>query len=70
LLSRVTFVELTPLVMERALEPFPVPVRTLDAIHLASIDYLGRNGQKVLVASYDLRLVTVARSLGFGVFEL
>jgi hypothetical protein len=70
LLSRVTSVELTPLVMERALEPFPVPVRTLDAIHLASIDFLGRNGQKVLVASYDLRLVTVARSLGCLVFEL
>ena len=46
MLGRVAFVELTPLVLERALEPFPVPVRTLDAIHLASVDFLGRTGRR------------------------
>ena len=38
LIQRVALVELAPPVLERALEPFPVPVRTLDALHLASID--------------------------------
>ena len=70
LLSRVAFVELTPAVLERALEPFPVPVRTLDAIHLASVDFLWRNGQKVDVASYDERLVKAVRALGFATMEL
>ncbi len=70
LLGHLAFVELTPLVLERALEPFPVPVRTLDAIHLASVDFLARNGQGVRVASYDLRLVRGARALGFGIHEL
>jgi predicted nucleic acid-binding protein len=70
LLSRVAFVELTPAVLERALEPFPVPVRTLDAIHLASVDFLGRNGQRVQVATYDARLVRGARALGFAILDL
>jgi hypothetical protein len=40
LLGRVSFLELSPLVLERALEPFPEPVRPLDALHLASIAFL------------------------------
>lgn len=40
LLGRISFVELSPLVLERALEPFPEPVRTLDALHLASVEFL------------------------------
>jgi predicted nucleic acid-binding protein len=70
LLDRVAFVELTPAVLERALEPFPAPVRTLDAVHLASVDFLGRSGQKVQVATYDARLAKGARSLGFAIREL
>ena len=70
LLDRVAFVELAPGVLERALEPFPFPVRTLDALHLASMDFLRRHGQSVSVASYDKRLVEAARALGFAVLEL
>ncbi|MGH7822627.1 MAG: PIN domain-containing protein, partial [Candidatus Binatia bacterium] len=33
LLARISFVELRPEALARALEPFPVPVRTLDALH-------------------------------------
>lgn len=40
LLARVNFVELVAPVLARALEPFPKPVRTLDALHLASMDFL------------------------------
>lgn len=39
LLGRIALVELSPPVLARALEPFPKPVRTLDALHLASIDF-------------------------------
>ena len=37
LINRVALVEMIPLVLVRALEPFPIPVRTLDALHLSSI---------------------------------
>ena len=40
LLGRIALLELSPPVLTRALGAFPVPVRTLDALHLASADYL------------------------------
>ena len=39
----------------------------LDALHLATMDYLRRIGQEVSLASYDMRLVKGARALGFGI---
>src|SRR3972149_1273868 len=47
LLNRMAFLELTPPVLERALEPFPVAVRTLDALHLASMAFLHARGVKL-----------------------
>lgn len=70
LLGRVDFLELLPPVIERALEPFPVPVRTLDALHLASMTFLRSQGQSVSLASYDERLLAGARALGFGVEQV
>lgn len=67
LLDRVAFVEMIPSVLSRALEPFPSPVRTLDALHLASAVYLRAQGEVVTIASYDDRLVAVARQLEFEV---
>ena len=64
LINRITFIELRPEVLERALEPFPVQVRTLDALHLASIVFLLGRGQTVELASYDDRLLSAARALG------
>ena len=69
LINRVALVEMIPLVLVRALEPFPIPVRTLDALHLASIEFLRRLGQILELASYDDRLLTAATSLGIRVFE-
>ena len=63
LLDGVAYIELTPTVLERALEPFPVPVRTLDALHLATIEFLRSHGQTVALASYDARLLAAARAL-------
>jgi hypothetical protein len=70
LLSRVALVELSPPVLARALEPFPKPVRTLDALHLASMDFLLKQGQTVTLASYDDRLINRARALRFPLYKL
>ena len=56
LLSRISIVELIPLVLDRAREPFPTPVRTLDALHLATIDYLRRSRVALEVATFDDRM--------------
>jgi predicted nucleic acid-binding protein len=70
LLERTALVELTPVVLARALEPFPLQVRTLDGLHLASIEYLRAQGQAVALASYDERLLDAARALGIETIEL
>lgn len=64
LIGGVALLELAPPVLSRALEPFPVPVRTLDALHLASLEFLRSRGQTVELASYDDRLLAAARALG------
>jgi hypothetical protein len=70
LLNRVALVELAPPVLVRALEPFPTPVRTLDALHLASLDFLRSHGQPVRLASYDDRMLAAARALDIPVEPL
>jgi hypothetical protein len=70
LLGRLALIELAPPVLARALEPFPKPVRTLDALHLASMDFLRSQGQSVTLASYDDRLSTAARALRFSLYKL
>lgn len=64
LIGRVSLLELAPPVLARARELFPAPVRTLDALHLASIEFLRSRGQDVALASYDERLSAAARRLG------
>lgn len=63
LLGGVSLIELAPPVLARALEPFPTPVRTLDALHLASLEFLRAQGQRVRLACYDDRLLAAARAL-------
>jgi hypothetical protein len=66
-LDGIAYVELTPPVVARALEPFPVAVRTLDALHLATMEFLRSHGQAIELASYDARLVTAARAVGIPI---
>lgn len=70
LIGRVALVELMPPVLGRALEPFPVPVRTLDALHLASLEFLRGRGQAVELASYNDRLLGAAHALGVPLLAL
>lgn len=70
LLGRVALLELAPPVLARALDPFPVSVRTLDALHLASIEFLRSEGQTIELATYDERLLAAAQALDVEVFAL
>jgi hypothetical protein len=63
-------VELAPPVLTRALEPFPVAIRTLDAIHLASMVFLRATRQAIELATYDDRLAAAARALGITLAAL
>jgi hypothetical protein len=70
LLGRIAFLELEPRILARALEPFPLPVRTLDALHLASLTYLRDQGPGTVLASYDDRMVSAARRMRFETYRL
>ena len=69
LIGHVALVELAPPVLARVSEPFPIPVRTLDALHLASIEFLRARGQTVELASFDERLLAAARALHIPLYE-
>jgi predicted nucleic acid-binding protein len=70
LLSRLAWLELRPVVLERALQPFPVPVRTLDALHLSSVSFLRERGKDLTLATYDERMAGVAQAMGIPIQPL
>jgi len=70
ILDRLIMLELAPAVLARALEPFPCPVRTLDALHLASLEFLRDQRQRVQLASYDARMLDAAAKLAIPVYAL
>jgi hypothetical protein len=70
LIGRSRLFALTPPVLARALQPFPVPVRTLDCLHLATIEFIRGQGETVELASYDNRLLAAARALGIALSQL
>jgi predicted nucleic acid-binding protein len=63
-------IETTEVVLARALTPFPVAVRTLDALHLATAEFLRAQGESVELASYDNRLVAAARAMSIPLATL
>ena len=70
IVGRLALLELTTQILARALEPFPAPVRMLDALHLASLDFLRANGQVVELATYDARLARAARAMKIALYRL
>ena len=70
LLGGIQLVEMSRPALSRALEPFPVPVRTLDGLHLATIEFLRSSGEQIEIASYDRRMITAAEALGFPIAAL
>jgi hypothetical protein len=69
-LGRVAMLEMLRPILQRATEPFPVTLRTLDALHLASIDFLRSQGVKVRLASYDERQLKAAARLEIPIHGL
>jgi hypothetical protein len=70
LFAHITLIDLTPEVLGRALKPFPISVRTLDGLHLATIEFLRAGGEDIELASYDRRLIVAARALGIPIYAL
>ncbi|MFN2240475.1 MAG: hypothetical protein ABR524_13895, partial [Thermoanaerobaculia bacterium] len=50
ILDRIAMAEMSREVLRRAVEPFPTEVRTLDALHLATIGFLRDQGVEVRLA--------------------
>ena len=53
-------------VLARVRRPFPIePLRTLDAVHLATTELLGEAPQVVTIVTRDVRVRDNARALGY-----
>ena len=67
-LEAVDLVLLQPSVLGRASEPMPVPLGTLDAVHLATaLIWRDRVGPVTTLATHDAALGAAARAFGFDV---
>jgi predicted nucleic acid-binding protein len=65
---RCAVVSVTADILTRAGRPFPIePIRSLDAIHLATAELLGEAPQLVTVVTRDERVARNARALGYAV---
>jgi len=69
LLNRIALIEMIPEVVARAREAFPVPVRALDAIHLASAAFLIGEGLDLELATYDERMRAAAKKLKIPLYQ-
>ncbi|MBI4607026.1 MAG: PIN domain-containing protein [Planctomycetes bacterium] len=59
---------LSPPILDRASQPFPTTVRTLDALHLASaLLWRQGEGKDLTVLTHDRELGLAARAVGFQV---
>jgi predicted nucleic acid-binding protein len=61
-------VEVEPRVLERAAQPMPTEIGTLDSIHLATaLLWQETTGTKIVMATHDAALALAARAHGFAV---
>ena len=58
-------ISLDPAILERAAEPFPTAVGTLDALHLASALLVHAELPDLRFATHDRQLAVAARAMGF-----
>ena len=68
-LGKVSLLALSPLVLNRALEPFPTAIKTLDALHLATALYFKAGYPELSMATYDQRLAMAAKALKFKLVD-
>lgn len=65
LLARVNVIDLSPALLRRAGQHLPVPLGTLDAIHLATALSIGEStGEPFVLATHDRALARAARAVG------
>lgn len=69
LLGSCQMMELSPIILDRVLDPFPVPLRTLDALHVATVVYLHGRGERVSLATFDRRMTEAARAMDIPFWE-
>lgn len=70
LMTGIELIELSQPVLTRALEPWPITIRTLDALHLATVEYLRSQGGSIELASFDTRLIAAARTVAVPIAAL
>jgi hypothetical protein len=69
LLAAIDQVPMSRQILDRAAGPLPAPVRTLDAIHLATaIMWAETNQEEVVFFTHDRQLATAARVCGLQVY--
>lgn len=62
-----SLVPIAPRVLERAAEPFPTMLGSLDAVHLASASLVRDDFEDLSLATHDDELAIAARAVGFRV---
>lgn len=67
LLARIEWIEISGLTMSLLYQSPPAGLRTLDAIHLATLEFINRELGVAALATYDARLARAAATLGFEV---
>ncbi len=67
LLGALETIPLAPSILERAAEPFPTMLGTIDALHLASALAVQAQLAPLMFATHDAELGLAARSVGFSV---
>src|SRR5258705_13127634 len=70
LLTGIELIDLSEPVLARALEPWPITIRTLDALHLATVEHLRSQGGSLALASYDNRLIAAAHAIAVPIVAL
>ena len=67
LFDAIEVVEISRPILSRASSPFPTPLGTLDAIHLATaLAYRDIRGIKLTLATHDKMLASAARAMGLA----
>ena len=68
LLARTSFIDITRATLHRASQPMPTPLRSLDAIHLATaLLWRESTGETLTMATHDRALAVAARAYGLPV---
>jgi predicted nucleic acid-binding protein len=68
LLATLEVVDVAGVILDRAAQPLPTALGTLDAIHLATAQlWRERTGSDLTMATHDSALAIAARSLGMSI---